>query len=134
VLHNQQRLLELQQEFPDQQMLQSNMHDKIVRITDLDFAFPQEYEPNTIRHQTKRLASLVKEKQQQITHEFDMKTFFELKPKALTFGELARILEKPNLLAEHKHSFLAFKRLSDINLPGFLKKRQNAQDELRTSL
>jgi len=45
-----------------------------------------------------------------------------------SYIERAKILEKPNKLASLKNSFHTFKKMSNIELPKFLKKRQEIAD------
>ena len=62
--------------------------------------------------------------------EFERKAKIPLNPKGLSYGDLAKILDKPNKMASLNNSFLAFKKLGGIRLPEFLRARQENYDRI----
>ena len=68
-------------------------------------------------------------------YRYEMNSKFEMKrvpldPRDHSYEQLAFILETPNKLAGVKNGYHSFKKLGNINLPGFLHKRQDKANRI----
>lgn len=112
----------------------SKQDAKVEQITDLDISFPADYEPNTINYQAKLVEKAIKERRSSMIEAFERKHRVQLNPREKSYGELADILATPNKIATLTNSYSTFKKLGGINLPEFLRKKQQKMDELESRL
>ena len=103
--------------------MSTELEGAVERITDLDFKFSLNHEPETLQHQSRLSDIRVKERMRQINMDFELRHHSELKYKEQTRREVAMKLTDPVMLAAQINCWESYKRRGNRDLPGFLLKR-----------